>query len=337
MTSSQRLRGVIDDGKADRLLVMPITMQFAADRIGRKYLDYTTDHRVLVEAQLRVAEEFGFDHVSAISDPAREVADCGAKIIPHPDSPPAIDKANPLLADKTTLAKLRTPNPYTGPRMSDRIRAVEELSRQVGRDKIVEGWIEGPCTQAAALRGINALMFDFHDDDKFIADLFEFIIDMELSFARAQVQAGATLIGIGDPAASLVSPDIYEHFILQAEKKLLQKVQELGVMVRLHICGNTSSLLEYFNLLGAEIIDLDHTVSLIEARKIMPGKQVLMGNIDPVHTLRDGTPDSVYTAIGKCHLAVGPHYIVGAGREVYRDTHPDNVLAMSRYAREHQP
>ncbi len=78
MTSKERVLGVIREGKADRLPFMPITMQFAADRIGRKYLDYATDYRVMVEAQLRVADEFSFDYVSVISDPAREAADCGA-------------------------------------------------------------------------------------------------------------------------------------------------------------------------------------------------------------------------------------------------------------------
>jgi len=49
---------------------MPITMMFAAERIGAKYYDYVTDFRVLVETQLRTADEF--DYVSCISDSTRE-------------------------------------------------------------------------------------------------------------------------------------------------------------------------------------------------------------------------------------------------------------------------
>jgi hypothetical protein len=50
---------------------MPITMQFACDA---KYRDYETHYRVLVERQMRVAEEFDFDYVDTISDPAREAS-----------------------------------------------------------------------------------------------------------------------------------------------------------------------------------------------------------------------------------------------------------------------
>ncbi len=63
----------------DRLPFMPITMMFAADRIGAKYSRYAKDHRVMAEAQWRVAEEFDIDTVSTISDPAREAFDYGAE------------------------------------------------------------------------------------------------------------------------------------------------------------------------------------------------------------------------------------------------------------------
>ena len=81
MTSKQRVLATIRGEKRDRLAVMPIAMQFAADRIGRPYGDYVADYRVLAEAQLRVAADFSFDHVSAISDPTREAHCCGASVI----------------------------------------------------------------------------------------------------------------------------------------------------------------------------------------------------------------------------------------------------------------
>ena len=52
----------------------------AADLAGVRYGDYARDHRVLADAQVLVAERFGFDFVSAISDPAREASDLGAAV-----------------------------------------------------------------------------------------------------------------------------------------------------------------------------------------------------------------------------------------------------------------
>ena len=72
---------MLDGEPVDHLPALPITMQFACDRIGAAYRDYATDYRVLAEGQLRVAEEFGLDYVNTMSDPACEAADCGAAVI----------------------------------------------------------------------------------------------------------------------------------------------------------------------------------------------------------------------------------------------------------------
>ena len=78
LNGRERILRMMDGGSVDSLPLMPITMMFAADWAGVKYYDYATDYRVLVEAQLRTAEDFDFDYVSCISDPTREAADCGA-------------------------------------------------------------------------------------------------------------------------------------------------------------------------------------------------------------------------------------------------------------------
>jgi MtaA/CmuA family methyltransferase len=316
---------------------MPITMMFAADRIGVRYRDYVTDHKVLVEGQIRTAEKFDFDYVSCISDPAREAADCGAAVEFFDDQPPAIDEGRPLLGTKGALARLDIPDPLGGGRMTDRVKAVSLLKEKIGGEKLIEGWIEGPCAEAADLRGINTLMVDFFDDPPFVLDLFDFVVEMELRFARAQMEAGADIMGVGDAASSLVGPVIYEEFVWPMQKELVDGLHEMELPVRLHICGNTTPILEKLGQLGCEIVDLDFMVSMSAGRKSMGEEQVLLGNIDPVRVLRDGTPESITEAIAECHREAGPRYIVGAGCEVPRGTPDENLRALTEYARAHTP
>ena len=122
----------------------------------------------------RAAEEFGFDHVGCISDPTREAADCGAAIIFHEDSPPDIDESNALLADKSRLAKLNMPDPLGRRADARQDKGGGLFKEKTGKDKIIEGWIEGPCAEGADLRGINTIMTDFFEDAGFVRDLFEF-------------------------------------------------------------------------------------------------------------------------------------------------------------------
>jgi MtaA/CmuA family methyltransferase len=333
MTGRERVEAVIGGRDAGCLPFMPITMMFAAEQSGVPYGRYATDYRSLVDAQVQTAEKFDFDYVSSISDPAREAADCGAAVHYFDDQPPAIDEQHALLADTRKLLTLTAPDPVGGGRMHDRVQATALFRERVGQEKVIEGWVEGPCAEAADLRGINTLMMDFYEKPQFVRDLFEFVIAMEIAFAQAQVDAGATLIGIGDAAASLVGPDIYNEFVWPYELRLVQAVQGMGVPVRLHICGNIRPILEAIGRLHCEIVDFDFMVPVAEARAAMGPDQVLLGNVEPVGVLRNGTPDDVNRVIAQCHAEAGARYIVGAGCEVPRDTPEANVLAMRDYAR----
>jgi MtaA/CmuA family methyltransferase len=332
MDGRERILAVVDGGRPDRLPFMPITMMFAADHAGKSYREYAADYRTLVECQLRVAEDYDIDHVSCISDPAREAADFGASIQYFDDQPPAIDETHALLADKAALNKLVAPDPLGGGRMHDRVKAAALFKDRVGGNKLIEGWVEGPCAQAADLRGINTLMMDFYEDPDFVRDLFAFVIDLELRFGRAQIEAGADSIGVGDAAASLIGPQLYEEFVWPYEDQLVRGLHDMGARVRLHICGNTSSIVDGMGRLECDIVDLDFPVSMSAARDAMGPRQTLLGNIDPVRALRDGTPESVYAAIAQCHRDAHSPYIVSAGCEVPRGTPPENLRVMCEYA-----
>lgn len=337
MNGRERLLAMLEGGQVDCLPQMPITMMFAADQLGVRYGTYARDYRLLVEAQIHTARKFDFDYVSCISDPAREAADCGATVQFFEDQPPAIDEMRALLADKRALAALKAPDPLGGGRMHDRVKAAGLFAEKAGQEFLIEGWIEGPCAEAADLRGINTLMLDFYDDPDFVRRLFDFVIETGLRFARAQIQAGADLIGVGDAAASLVGPQIYEEFVWPYEKKLVDGLHEMGARVRLHICGNIRHSLALIGRLGCEIVDLDFMVPISQARKEMGPDQILLGNLDPVAVLRNGTPESVASMLAECHRQAGPRYIVGAGCEVPRDTREANLRAMRDYARSHGP
>ena len=337
MNGRQRILAMFEGRAVDQLPLMPITMMFAADHAGVKYGDYATDCRILAQTQVATAQDFGFDYVSAISDPAREAADCGAQVRFFEDQPPAIDEARALLEDKRVLDSLEIPDPLTAPRMSDRVRGVALLKELVAGDKLVEGWIEGPCAEAADLRGINTLMLDFYDDPAFVRRLFDFALEMGLRFGKAQVDAGAELIGVGDAAASLVGPQLYQEFVWPYEQRLVEGLHALGAKVRLHICGNINRILDRVGRLDCELVDLDYFVPVADARRAMGPDQVLLGNLDPVRVIRDGTPDTILAAVAECHRQAGPRYIVGAGCEIPRGTSPENVLALTQYARACQP
>lgn len=332
MRPRERVLNLLAGRSIDRPPAMPITMMWAADLIGANYRDYATRAAVQVAAQCAAARTYGFDHVSVISDPCCEAADLGAGIYWPPDAPPAIIESEALLADPAVLDELRVIDPARpGSRMANRLEAVRLLREEIGETHLVEGWVEGPCAESADLRGINTLMLDYYDSPDFTHRLSEFAVDQALRFAIAQIEAGADIIGVGDAAASLISRDLYDRFVWPHEKRLVDGIHAAGGRVRLHICGRTSHLLDAIARLGCEIVDLDNLVDLAAARRAMGPRQVVLGNIDTVTVVKDGSRDAVCAGLRKCLADAGPAWIAGAGCEVPRQSPAHNVECFSTF------
>ena len=333
MTGRERILNLLAGKPVDQIPNMPITMMFAAKTLGVSYREYVTDCRKLVEAQIATAETFHIDHVSCISDPGREAAGYGADIIFFDDQPPAIDETNALLADKPTLRQLQPLDLFReGSRTLDRIKAAGLFAERVGQTHLIEGWVEGPCAESSDIRGINNLMTDFLDDPGFVVDLFDFVTENAVRFAKAQIDVGAELIGVGDAAASLVGPKLYEQFVLPYEKKLIAAIHGFSAKVRLHICGNTNRIAALMAQSGADFIDLDSMVDMAKAREAMGPDQVIAGNIDPVKVMQNGTPELIVEKLAECRAVAGANYIITAGCEVPRDTPLENMHALAAYA-----
>jgi MtaA/CmuA family methyltransferase len=317
---------VVRNEPADILPRVPILMAFAAEFIDSCYGEFASDYRVLVEANLRCIERFDFDQVSAISDPFRETQGFGAEITFPRDSVPRCTA--PPLAETQDLAALKDPDPHNSERMLDRVRAVEEFRRLVAGQYSILGWVEGPAAEAADLRGAEAFLLDLALDASFACELMDRCVEVGVDFARAQVEAGADTIGVGDALASQMSAAMYEQFVFPREQQLCQGIHDAGGLVRLHICGDTTHLLPWFGKLGADLVDLDWQVDMVQARREIGDHVVLAGNLDPVNAVQKNTPDAIRQGIERIYETVGNPYMAGAGCEIPPGTAPEKLKAL---------
>jgi MtaA/CmuA family methyltransferase len=331
MQPLERLRNVLQGTPVDRVPNFNIFMTRAARHIGSRLSPYYLDHRVLCAANLAVLEDFGLDIVQAISDPYREAADAGLDVEFPDDGLPC--NRTPLIADPGDLGRVRFPATEFGPRMTDRLEAIRGLHAAVGGEVPVMGWVEGALAEAADLRGAGNLMMDLLMNPGWVKELLERCAEVEVAFARAQVEAGAHIIGLGDAIASQISPAMYREFALPYERRIFDAVRQLGGVSRLHICGNTTHLLGDMARSGAEIIDIDWMVDMRRAVGHLDGA-VVCGNIDPVAILLQGTPEQVRDGVRANAAAGGTRWISAAGCEVPDGTPAENLLAHHEALRE---
>ena len=325
MTSFDRYMQMVRGERPDFVPRVPIVMQFAAEYVGSNYGAFASDFNVLVEANRRCAEDFGFDQLSAISDPYRETQGFGGRITYVTDGVPRC--TNPLSASKDLSVLLR-PDPLVSTRMLDRINAIRAYKKKYNRNYSVLGWVEGPAAEGADLRGVMNFLMDTIDDPDFLCILMDRCVEVGTAFALAQLHAGADTIGIGDAIASQISAEFYEDYIQPREKTLVTSIQEHGGLVRLHICGNITHLLPGIADLEVDILDVDHMVDMVNVRKTVGSSVVISGNIDPVAGVLNGTPESIRQYMRRTYESVGDPFMVNAGCEIPPKTPTENLKAL---------
>jgi uroporphyrinogen decarboxylase len=325
----ERLNARLAGKPVDKIPNMNIFMSIVAREAGVSYREYVQDYRKLVEGNLICAEKYGLDSVSAISDPVRETAAFGAKIVFPENGVPYSE--TPLISDDFDLSVLRRFDPLDSPRTLDRIRACELLRQKVGNDYPVIGWIEGCLAETADLRGINEVMVDLATGEDYLPEVLSIIFEQQKQFAKAQIDAGADTIGVGNAVASLIGPDLYIRYGLAWDKAITEYIHSCGARVRLHICGNINSLLEILLPVEADILDIDWMVDFARAARVFEGsKTAVSGNFNPVAVMMQGTRQFVEEQVKRCIAAGTNTTLIAGGCEIPSASPDENLLLMDR-------
>jgi MtaA/CmuA family methyltransferase len=333
MNSTERLDRRLRGQPVDRAPNFDIVMAFACHFIGEPLSRYYLDYRVLAQANLAVQEEFHLDILQAISDPYREAADLGLQVEFPDDGLPL--RKSPLLVEPSDIGRLKAIEPSRSRRMSDRVEGVRLMRARAGEGVPVMGWVEGALAELNVLRGDTCLMLDLYDRPDFVHGCLEICTEVAIAFARAQIAAGASIIGLGDAIASQISPAMYQEFALPYEQRIFRAVREAGALARLHICGNTSRILPLLCCSGADIVDLDWMVDMRRAVELFgQGGPAVCGNFDPVRIMLRGSPEEVGEAVRESLEAGGRRSLNMPGCEIPDGTPHANLRAQTAALRQ---
>lgn len=329
MTPKERLYARLAGKPVDKIPNMNIFMFIVAREAGVSYSEYVRDYRKLVEGNLICAEKYGVDSVGAISDPVRETAAFGARVVFPENACPYSEV--PLITDDFDLSVLNRFDPLDSPRTLDRVKACELLRQKAGNDYPVIGWVEGCLAEAADLRGINELLVDLAEDEEYLAKLFEIVFAQQKRFAKAQIDAGADFIGVGNAVASLVGPALYEKYGLAFDRAIVDYIHEQGAGVKLHICGNITKLLELLLQVGPDILDVDWMVDFRRAAQVFKGsKTAVSGNFNPAGAILLGSVEQVEAEIRRCISEGTETTLIAGGCEIPAAAPDENLRAMDR-------
>ncbi len=301
------------------MLFYPILMHFAARYSGYTYGEFASDYRVLVECNLKCMDDFGMDAVGLISDPYRETSAFGADITFLAEGVPRL--RNILLTRMEDIDHLKSPDIFREERTLDRIKAGRELRKRVDSSVPVIGWIEGPLAESCDLAGVNEVLLKLYTEPDFIKKLIHKTMVTAKDFARAQVEAGCEIIGVGDAICSQISADLYRDFVKEKHMELCEYIQSLGARVKLHICGNITHLLPEIRDVNPDMVDIDWMVDMDNAFEVLGMDIIRCGNLDPVAVIQDRSVKEIRELTAHlCKKETGRAFILSGGCEITVNT-----------------
>jgi uroporphyrinogen decarboxylase len=187
--------------------------------------------------------------------------------------------------------------------------------------------VEGGPTREFAI--IKTMM---HREPELFDQLMDRLVDITISFLRAQIEHGAHAVQLFDSWAGALTRAEYERYALPATQKVFEGIADLDVATILFGVG-TGELLDLMATGGSDVVGIDWHVDLDEGRRRV-GDKAVQGNLDPARCLAGEELAIEATREVLALAGTDGGYIFNLGHGVLPATNPDVLTAVVKAVHE---
>ena len=208
---------------------------------------------------------------------------------------------------------------------------LQALRAEVKNEAAVLGFVGAPWTLAAyAVEGKGSKTYSVIKNMAFsnpgiLHSFLDKLADAIATYIRYQIDSGAQAVQMFDSWAGYLSPQDYDTFALPYQQRVFEQVKRTHPDTPLILLiSGSGGLLERMGRSGADIISVDWTVDMADARRRLGPDLKVQGNLDPgvLYGSQAFIRDRILDTIRKA----GPSgHILNLGHGVHKDTPEDNV------------
>lgn len=336
MTGSQQVPYLLRAARGEALDRPPVWMMRQAGRYMKAYRDLRDKYpsfrerseipEVAIEVSLQPWRAFQPDGVILFSDIVTPLPGLGI------DMDIAEGKGPIIHAPIRTQAQVDQLHPLEPAESLPFIKPIlQTLRQEVGNQSTVLGFVGAPWTLAAyAVEGkgskdysvIKGMAFS---EPAMLHQLLSKLADSIATYVRYQIDCGAQVVQMFDSWAGQLSPQDYETFALPYQKQVFQQVRKTHPDTPLILLvSGSAGLLERMAQAEPDIVTVDWTVDMADARRRLGSQMKVQGNLDPgvlfgsKAFIRDRILDTIRKAGNRGH-------ILNLGHGVLPNTPEENV------------
>jgi uroporphyrinogen decarboxylase len=284
MTSMERANTAASYQEPDRVPLFLNLSLHGAKELGLPLRQFFERPENVALAQLRLADRYHGDSLSAFMYASIEFEAFGGETIFREDGPP--NAGQPVIAHPEDILKLQPPDIRSCPGLQKVLEATRQLSAARGGQVPILGVAISPFSLPVMQMGFEAylnLMFER-------PELFQRLMRINQAFciewANAQVAAGATGIIYFDPVSSstIVTPEQYLQMGYPLARRIIPQIK---CPVGIHFAsGRCLPILSQVAQTGAAMVGVSTSEDLRKLKELANHRVAIVGNLNGIEMRR---------------------------------------------------
>ena len=239
-----------------------------------------------------------------------------------------------------SFSNFNIPNPSTDGMMVWYLKTLELFMER--KDEVEDCshflWSFGPGELAAYLCGTSNFFIHLSDHPAEIKSLLGKATDAIIVWLKAQLDVNryADAMLITDDISGMMSKKFYETYLMECHRKIRDAFPDFIYV--LHNDTKSDHIFEPLKKIGIDVFNLGKTTDLQKAKMALSDEISLMGNIDPLELMINGSPEEVYQdALARLALfGQEDGFILSVGGGTNDGTKRENIQALLQAVRDYQ-
>lgn len=321
MTSLQRVLTTLGHREPDRVPFFLLLTMHGAKELGLSIRDYFARAEHVVEGQLRLQARYGHDCLYPFFYAAIEVEAWGTEVIFVDDGPP--NAGEPLIRTHEQIAELQPPIVAQSPCLARVLEAIAGLRARSDGDIPIIGVVMSPFSLPVMQMGFDRYIELIYERPDLCERLWRVNEEFCVTWANAQLQAGATAICYFDPvsSATVVPPDVYLRTGWEIARRTLARIQ--GPTATHFASGRCLPLIDAVAQTGTMVVGVSVDEDLRALKVACRGKLTILGNLNGI-AMRRWTPAEAEANVKAAIAQAGP-----GGGYILADNHGEIPFQVS--------
>lgn len=265
---------------------MPVLSFPGALMIGHTVDEMVQDGHLQALCMKAIADRFDTGVAFSLMDLSVEAEAFGCDVVYSQEEVPTVRGI--LIHDEDEAENLKVPEVGAG-RTGVCVEGIREACTLIIDRPVLAGMI-GPFSLTGRLTDMTEIMYLCFDEPDMVECLLEKATEFLIQYALAFKEAGANGICMAEPAAGLLSPQLFDDFSKPYVRKIREAVEDDNFIVLYHNCGNIKPMLSNVKEVGACAYSIGNSIDIEAALQVLPEDAMVIGNIDPAGVIRNGTP-----------------------------------------------